>query len=450
MQLPLHEIPKYRTLLNAPRFLTDPIKLMEENIVRYGDTYRFQMGAHPAIFTANPAFIQHILQKQHKKYIKSPPHFDKIARYLGYGLLTIDGNRWVRQRKLIQPGFSKKRIANLTEIMNTVIRDFLMAFDQKIQLGPVDMYEEMQELAFNLVARSIFNLDIDPQELQAVSERISYLQRYVIKEIRTPFLMPWLKWSGQYAKALKLTAENDELIRKFIRDRRESDKAYDDLLQMLLDARYEDNAAPMDEQQLLDEIKILFVAGHDTTGNALSWVWHLLAKHPEWMTAIQTEISAQLSGPFPSYEEVPQLQKTRQVIEETMRMFPPAWITDRMAISEDHFQGIDIKKDTMLITFFYGAHHHPDYWQAPAQFRPERFEQEGRNTNSRTAFFPFGAGPRLCIGHHFAMLEMSLVLAHKVGKYSVKPVHDQVDKLALITLKPKTGVWMQVEKTGGI
>lgn len=444
MQLPLYEIPKYRTLLNAPRFLTNPIQLMEENIARYGDTYRFTMGKHPAIFTANPAFIQHILQKQHKKYIKSPPHFEKIARFLGYGLLTIDGNRWLRQRKLIQPGFSKKRIAKLTDIMHTVITDFLVDFDKKVQLGPVDLYEEMQQLAFNLVARSIFNLDIDSHQLQAISERINYLQHYVIKEIRTPFLMPWLKLSGQHPKARKLAVENDELIRGFIRERRQSNQQYDDLLQMLLDARYEDNGEPMDEQQILDEVKILFVAGHDTTGNALSWVWHLLAKHPQWMANIQKEVAQQVKGSSPTYEDIPKLQKTRQVLEETMRLYPPAWITDRMAISADHFQGIDIPKDTMVITFFYGAHHHSDHWQAPKQFRPDRFDPNLKA--KKEAFFPFGAGPRLCIGHHFAMLEMSLVLARLAGKYTFKPINEEVDKLALITLKPKIGIWMKVKK----
>lgn len=444
MQLPLHEIPKYRTLLNAPRFLSNPIQLMEENISNYGDTYRFQMGKHPAIFTANPAFIQHILQKQHKKYIKSPPHFEKIARYLGYGLLTIDGSRWVRQRKLIQPGFSKKRIAQLTEIMHTVITDFLADFDKKIKTGPVDLYEEMQQLAFNLVARSIFNLDIDKQQLQTISERISYLQHYVIKEIRTPFLMPWLKLSGQHTKALKLAAENDELIRTFIRERRQSNQQYDDLLQMLLDARYEDNGEPMSEQQLLDEVKILFVAGHDTTGNALSWVWHLLAKHPKWLTQVKEEVQQHSQDAFLPYQDIPKLQKTRQVIEETMRLYPPAWITDRMAIAPDHFQGVDIPKDTMVITFFYGAHHHEDHWQAPKHFRPERFDPNLKS--KKEAFFPFGAGPRLCIGHHFAMLEMSLVIARIAGKYTFKPIDKQVDQLALITLKPKSGVWMEVRK----
>lgn len=446
MQLPLYQIPRYQTLLNAPRFLKDPIRMMEENIQRYGDTYRFQMGAHPAIFTADPAFIQHVLQKQHKKYIKSPPHFERIARYLGYGLLTIDGQRWLRQRRLIQPGFNKKRIAQLTEIMHLVITDFFSSFDQKIQQGPVDLYEEMQTLAFNLVARSIFNLDINKEQLNQISERITYLQHYVIKEIRTPFMMPWLKWSGQYKKANKLASENDELIRTFIQERRASSKHYDDLLQMLLDARYEDTGEPMSDQQVLDEVKILFVAGHDTTANALSWTWHLLAQHPQWLQTIQTEVSTQTKGQLPTYEDIPKLSQTRQVIEEAMRLYPPAWITDRMAVEADHYQGVDIPKDTMLITFFYGAHRHPDFWKNPKVFQPNRFAPNHKNEGHKLAYMPFGAGPRLCIGNHFAMLEMTLVVARMAGRYTFIPQDTMIDPLALITLKPKTGVWMKVKK----
>ena len=442
----LQKIPRYKTLLNAPRFLSDPIRLMEENIQRYGDTYAFMMGKHPAIFTADPGLIQHVLQKQHKKYIKSPPHFEKLAKYLGYGLLTIDGDHWLRQRRLIQPGFSRKRIAGLTSIMNTVIDEFLVDLDHRIEAGPIDLYEEMQQLAFNLVARSIFNLHIDQDQLSQISAQIAYLQQYVIKEIRTPFLLPWLQLSGQKQAAERAASEADAIILQFIRERRQSTETYDDLLQMLLEARYEDTGAPMSEQQLLDEVKILFVAGHDTTGNALSWIWHLLAQHPEWTQQLRLEIDQVLGGKLPTYADIPNLSKTRQVIEEAMRLYPPAWITDRVAIADDHYQGLDIPEGTMLITFFYGAHHHPDYWSEPNRFRPERFAQAAGDNNRRLAYMPFGAGPRLCIGHHFAILEMTLVLVRMVGRYDWEPQYETMEKLALVTLKPKQEVRMQAKK----
>ena len=315
MSRTLPHIPKWRTIRNAPKFLSNPIALMKNNIEQYGDTYSFVMGGHPAIFTADPHFIQHVLQKAHRKYHKSPPHFEKIAKYLGYGLLTIDGQRWRKQRRLIQPGFHKQRIANLTKIMNTVIDEFMQEFDQRIEAGPVDMYTEMQELAFNLVARSIFNLQIDQAELQRISQLIADLQAYVIKEIRTPFLMPWLKLSGQYKRATKLASEADSIIQRFIEERKAGKEAFDDLLQMLLDARYEDNGAPMSPQQLIDEVKILFVAGHDTSGNALSWIWYLLERHPEWIEQLVEEVQQVVGQGVPQFEHLPQLLNTKQVMK---------------------------------------------------------------------------------------------------------------------------------------
>lgn len=446
MDRPIAEIPRWRTLRNAPKFLKDPIALMESNIKQYGSTYRFQLGNHPAIFTADPGFIQHVLQKQHRKYIKSPPHFEKLARYLGHGLLTIDGPYWLRQRRLIQPGFHRQRIASLATLMNQVIDDFIEDFDDQVDKEH-DLFDAMQELAFQIIARSIFNLQIDRASLNTISNSISEIQRYVIKEIRTPFLIPWLKVSGQQGKTRRLAAQNDEIILKLIRDRKLSGEPMDDLLQMLLDARYEDDGEAMSDQQLLDEVKILFVAGHDTSGNALSWTLYLLAKHPEWQKRLQTEVDKLLNGRLPEVTDLKTLEQTTQVIQESMRLFPPAWITDRMSISEDHYKGVDIEKGTLLITFLYGAHHHPGHWTDPESFRPDRFSPEQRDKINSAAYLPFGAGPRLCIGNSFAMMEMQLVLSRLLQRYTFRlSPNTQIEKLALVTLKPKYGVRLMVEK----
>lgn len=220
-----------------------------------------------------------------------------------------------------------------------------------------------------------------------------------------------------------------------------------DLLQMLMDARYEDNGEAMSNQQLLDEVKILFVAGHDTSGNALSWTLYLLAKYPEWQKRLQKEVDEVLNGSVPGVMDLKALEQVTQVIQESMRLFPPAWITDRMSIAEDHYQGVDIEKGTLLITFLYGAHHHPDHWGDPESFRPERFSVGQRDQINSAAYLPFGAGPRLCIGNSFAMMEMQLVLSRLMQRYTFQLTpNTKIDKLALITLKPKHGVRLKVEK----
>lgn len=439
-------IPRLKTLLNAPRFLRDPISLIEGNIRRYGDTYRFQMGKHPGILTANPGMIQHVLQKQHRRYIKSPPHFEKLARYLGHGLLTSDGAYWLKQRRLIQPGFHRQRIAGLHQLMDQVIADQLDQLDERIGNAPVDIYPQMQEMAFQIIARSIFNLYIGDQELAAISHSISALQRYVIKEIRTPFLSPWLRASGQQQKAKRLAEQNDTIILRLIQERKTSGKEMDDLLQMLLDARYEDGST-MSNQQLLDEVKILFVAGHDTSANALAWTWHLLTKHPEWLEKLRAEVDQHLQDQSPELEDLRHMPLLHQVIQEAMRLYPPAWITDRMAREDDIYQGITIPKGTLLVTFFYGAHHHPDHWENPYTFRPERFTPERKKGRHPAAYLPFGAGPRLCIGNSFAMLEMQLVLAKMIQRYRIRAASmAPVRKRALVTLQPGEPVLIHLDQ----
>ncbi len=440
-------IPAWKTIINAPQFLKNPIKMMRANIEKMGDTYSFTLGGHAAIFTAKPEFIQHVLQKNHRNYIKSPPHFEKLARYLGYGLLNLDGQKWLRQRRLIQPGFHRERIASLADIMNTVIDDFIDDFDPQILAGDIDMYDQMQQVAFQVISQSIFNLNIDPQELDFAREHIDYLQAYIIKEIRTPFLIPYLKWSGQSGLAKKYAEELDDILLRLIRDRQSGEASYDDLLQMLMDARYEDTGEAMSEQQLLDEVKILYVAGHETSANALTWTWYLLAKHPEWLDILRAEVAEVLGDRKPSYTDLPQLVKTRQVLQEAMRLFPPAWMTDRMALEDDEFEGIAISKGTMVATFIYGAHHHKDYWSDPDTFRPERFAEAHKANLKNAAYLPFGSGPRLCIGNSFAMMEMQMVIARMVTQYDVQLLSDEeIKPKALITLKPWNGLKMRVKK----
>ncbi|MEO0337697.1 MAG: cytochrome P450 [Bacteroidota bacterium] len=442
-------IPAWKTIWNAPKFLSNPIKMMRANIGKLGDTYSFTLGGHPAIFTAKPEFIQHVLQKNHRNYIKSPPHFEKIARYLGYGLLNLDGKKWLRQRRLIQPGFHRERIASLADIMNTVIDDFFQDFDTQTKGGDIDMYDQMQQVTFQVISQSIFNLNIDPQELNFARDRIDHLQAYIIKEIRTPFMIPYLKWSGQTAQAKKLSEELDEILIRLIQGRKASNERFDDLLQMLLDARYEDTGEAMPDQQLLDEVKILFVAGHETSANALTWTWYLLAKNPEWIAILRQEVAEVLGDKKPSYADLPKLIKTKQVLQESMRLFPPAWMTDRMALEDDEFEGIAIPKGTMVATFIYGAHHHKDYWKNPDAFQPERFDEAHKANLNNAAYLPFGAGPRLCIGNSFAMMEMQLVLARMIARYDVELLSDEeVKPKALVTLKPWSGLRMRVVRRG--
>lgn len=448
MKDPIQHIPRWKTLLNSLRFLKDPIPLLNDNQSRYGKTYRFYLGGiFPALFTADPAFIHYVLQKNHRNYKKSPAHFEKLAHFLGRGLLTSDGAYWLRQRRLIQPGFHRARLEGLASLMQQVIDERLRLLDTRADGSPVDIYREMLDLAFRIIARSIFSIDLPDEELNRLSLQITQLQEMVIRLIRQPFLEPWFRLSGAIRKHERIAADLDAIILRYIRARRADTANYNDLLQMLLDARYEDTGEGMTERQLLDELKILFVAGHETSANALAWTWYLLAQHPEAADKARQEIETVSQGGLPSFRMLSQLPYTTQVIEESMRLYPPAWITDRMAVEDDTFQGIAIPKGTYIVTYFYGVHHSPEFWENPEEFRPERFGALSIKSHTPGAYLPFGAGPRLCIGNHFAMMEMQLVLAAMLPRYRIELAPGQhVSAEPLVTLRPKGGIWLHMQK----
>lgn len=441
------QISRFRSFANSFRFVKDPIGSINDNLRQLGPTYGMYLGGLKAgILTIEPEIIKQILQKNHRNYPKSPLHFEKLAYFLGNGLLTSTGDYWLRQRRLIQPGFHRQRLAALTDIMQQTIEQQLDRFEQRID-SEVDAYSEMMEMAFRVVAASLFSTAITEEELQELSHAITTLQEFIIRQIRQPYLNPWFKLSGQVKKHERLTDVADRVIKNTIKKRLEGGEEADDLLQMLLDVRYEDTGEPMEEQQLLDESKIIFVAGHETSANALSWTWYLLAQHPEVTARIRTEVQTVLVDRRPGFSDLPKLTYTAQVIEESMRLYPPAWITDRLALEDDEVKGVRIPAQTMAIPYIYGAHHNPEVWQDPESFDPDRFSPENRKHIPPYAYLPFGGGPRLCIGNNFAIMEMQLILVEMIRRYDFSLIPEQdIQMKALITLRPYPGVRMKFKK----
>ena len=409
-----------------------------------GPTYGMYLGGlKPGILTIEPEIIQQILQKNHRNYPKSPLHFEKLAYFLGNGLLTSTGNYWLRQRRLIQPGFHRQRLEALTGIMQDTIEQQLERFEQRIG-QEVDAYQEMMEMAFRVVASSLFSTAITETELQELSFAITRLQEFIIRQIRQPYLEPWFRISGQIKKHERYTGLADRVIKNSIKKRLEGTENADDLLQMLLDARYQDTGEPMNEQQLLDESKIIFVAGHETSANALAWTWYLLAQHPAIIQKLRAEITDVLGDRRPTFSDLPNLTYTTQVIEESMRLYPPAWITDRVSIEEDEIGAVRIPANIMAIPYIYGAHHNPAIWEDPEVFNPDRFSAGNRKKIPPYAYLPFGGGPRLCIGNNFAIMEMQLILAEMIRRYHFELLPGQdIQMKALVTLRPFPGVRMK-------
>ncbi len=420
-------------LLKAERIRKNPIPFHKEFFDKFGDTFslRIGRGKHVILSRDNDVAL-HILQQQQKSYQKSELQTKFISKYLGHGLLTVNGDFWLRQRRLIQPAFHKQQMNQLTGNMQQTILWELkdLPQDQAVALFPV-----MNQLAFNVVAKSLFRLSADDLKMDRLKVIISEVQEFLIKEIRTPYKAWWYKLSGQVKKHQHMALETDAIIREIIEQRLQSGSKPGDLLDMLLDTRYEDTGEPMATQQLIDEIKILFIAGHETTANALTFTLHLLGNHPEIQQKVFEEVTAIASQTPNLVEQLQQMTYTNAVINESMRLYPPAWITDRENIVDDTLLGYSIQKGTLIGVSFYELHRNPKYWENPERFNPERFLGAQRK-QSMQYFYPFGAGPRMCIGMGFAMYEMGLALSYLVGKYYIKSSSPTVQFNPLITLKP--------------
>jgi cytochrome P450 len=269
-------------------------------------------------------------------------------------------------------------------------------------------------------------------------ERLQFIteanQKMLVRELRQPYLAWWFKISGTLDKYLDLTKEARTILKGIVEERKASATQYGDLLDMLLETRYDDGKG-MSEEQLIDEILIIFTAGHETTSNALTFTFQLLAKHPEWQEKIHEEWLNLGGDETDLMTRVSSSKVCQQVLEESMRLYPPAYFIDRVNIEADRFNEMDFQPGTNLLFSVYEMHRHPELWEKPDVFMPERFAEGARKFSSQ--YFPFGAGPRKCIGNNFAMFEMIIAVTELVKNYKMDPDFDKVGITPLITLKPK-------------
>lgn len=423
-------VPLWRFLKHSFEIVKNPLPFHHNNFNRLGDTFRLKIGFKKSvIFSRDAGLLQYVLQKNQRNYTKSEIQTRDLAKYVGRGLLTAEGAHWKRQRKLIQPGFHKKQLANLLEIMLHAIQQEL----QKIKVEvPFDVTLSFNDLAFEVVAKSLFSGAVSQEQIRRLQHITEEAQQMMVRELRQPYLIPYFKASGTLQKYIDLTLEARAILRGLIQ-KRKTGTPQNDLLDMLLDARYEDGT-PMEEEQLIDELLILFVAGHETTSNALSFTAQLLAKHPEYQEKIflETKKNASLS----LMEKLRSSPITQQVIEESLRLYPPAYFIDRLNLEDDHFNDMHFDKGTMLLFAVHEIHKDDRFWDRPLDFYPERFG-DMLPKDYAPYYFPFGAGPRMCIGNNFAMFEMILAIQELISTYTIEKINEIIDVNPLITLKPK-------------
>ena len=432
-------VSRIQSLKNAFRLVHNPIPVIQETMLKYGDTYAFHIGGKtPAHASRDPEVIKHVLRMNHKNYQKSPFQSKELASYIGKGLLTNNGGDWLRQRRLIQPVFHRKNINKLINLMDLVCAR-RMHHILGNSAGSLRIHHLAMDITFHIAAKAIFGDDVTSEELRSLRDDIERVQKMIVYQIRQPYKQWYYQLSGAIRKHKKLAQNAKRLVAEKSFNRQQSPEIKEDLLQLMLQLKYEDSGSPMSVDRLTDELIILLIAGHETTAQAVSWAISLIARHPDWQRRIKEEIDQNLD-PVKSMQTQSILFA---VINETLRLYPPAWVIDRISIREDSINGRTIPPQSFMMCFVYGLHRHEKYWENPNEFRPERFLKQEVNSDH---FIPFGAGPRLCIGHHFAMLELYVILKNILKLYNFKTINAPLPGLKpLITLQPNVQEVLKIQ-----
>lgn len=426
--------------------LRDNLGFMMQMARTYGDVVHYRVGNLKVYQINHPDAIKRVLVDNSGNYGKGAFQIGTLKELLGSSLFMSDGDFWLRQRRLMQPVFHRKQLAVFATEMTAITQESMDRWTARPDPGaPLDIALEMMRLTLDVATQTLFSTRLT-NDMAALGKLLTLVAEDVSFRFQMPLYPPVQVPTRRNRRFLKALAELDALIYGIIGQRRReltAGSAPNDLLTLLLLARDEETGEGMSDQQLRDEVMTLFAAGHETTAKALTWLWYLLSLHPQIERRLYDEVDTALAGRTPTLADLPALQYTRQVIEETMRLYPPAWITSRQVEAEDTLGGCTIPAGALVWISPYVVHRHPAFWDNPEGFDPDRFAPDQIRSRPKFAYFPFGGGPHLCIGRDFALMEAQLVVATIVQRYrlSLVPGH-KVTPEAIVTLRPQDALWM--------
>jgi cytochrome P450 len=435
-------VSRWRSFADSRAMASNPVKVLTKYNEVFGDTFRFYLGGiKEAIVTIDPTVIQHVLKTNAENYRKSEIQVKRMGHFLGKGLLTTHGEPWKTQRRLIQKGFDRKQLDTLALIMQDSLEESLREFDQQIQSGPVDIYPQLMRITFAMVSRSLFGARLKGEDIDLVSHTICTVQEFIVRQTLQPYLNPWFSISGELRKHEEMRTSADAVLLQYIKKRRNEAPGHD-LLQTLMDARYTDGEG-MSDELILSESMQLLVAGHETSSNALSWLLYLLSSRPDCLKQVRQEMEEALGGAPLGHADLPKFVFTTQVIQEALRLYPPFWMVDREAIADDRVGDTVIPAGSMVIVHVYGAHHAAKHWSDPETFDTDRFLKGTEKQRAPFTYLPFGGGPRVCIGNHYAMLQILMILSELLRRYDFQIVPGQmIEARPMVILRPKHGIRM--------
>ncbi|HWS87369.1 MAG TPA: cytochrome P450 [Pyrinomonadaceae bacterium] len=431
-----------RVLGNMREFNSDSLGFVERCAREFGDVVPTRFLYVPALFLFHPDHVEYVLTAGNKNFIKAAslrsPFFNRLV---GRGLVTSEGEFWRRQRRLAQPAFHHQRINSYAETM--------VAYAERMLAGwrdgqTLDAHEEMLVLTQAVVAQTLFSADVSG-ESREIGRALSNIVRPFASQATLKWILDNRLPTPAHLRFNRDVRRIDRFVYRLIEERRAGREDTGDLLSMLLAAQDEDGGG-MTDKQLRDELMTIFLAGHETTALALTWAWYLLARNPEAEERLAEELGEVLGGRAPTVADLPRLRYADWVVKESMRLYPPAWAVGRECVRECEVGGYRVPKGMQVFGFQWVIQRDPRWFRDPSAFRPERWGEESISRLPRYAYFPFGGGPRLCIGNYFATMEAVLILATIARRFRLRllPGHE-VEVLPALSLRPKHGLKVRLE-----
>lgn len=420
------------------QLLQEPFQTFLELNRRYGDVVRFPIRPNRAVYWfSKPEQVKYVLQDNHRNYSKAMT-YDFLRPVVGNGLLTSEGDFWLRQRRLVAPMFHRKRVVEYGRTMLEMVEDFVEQLGRDCS-EPIDIAAEMARLTLSIAGKILFNRDIR-RDSDRIGSALKMLFRDINTRILSPLSIPRSVPTPHNRRLDRALESLESVVYDLIDERRGREREYDDLLSMLMLAEDDETGKKMTDKQVRDEVMTFILAGHETTSNALTWCFYLLSQFPAVRRRLEDEVD-RLFDPEQPLTSIREMTYIEQVFDETTRLYPPAWTIEREPREDDLIDGYRVPAGSIVVVAPYFVHHNSDVWPNPEGFDPGRFAPSEKESHHRYAHFPFGGGPRMCVGADFAVLEAKIVLALVTRHFRLDLAPgQQIEPEATVTLYPANGV----------
>ncbi|CDO30838.1 cytochrome P450 [Mycolicibacterium porcinum] len=398
------------------QLMSDPLGFMK-GMDAVAPIVRVRLGARDVYFVNHPDLIKEVLVTREKEFSKAGMGKQRLDPLAGDGLSQIEGPEWSRARKMMRPGFTQRSLAKMSEKMVFAIADHLDSWEPKLAAGEsINLSSELAELTMSVLTSTIFGHSLTLEDRKTLDRDFAAANRWVNWRLWTPGFPEWAPLPGK-RKGIAAMARIDRVLAKLTDHRRQHPERYDDLLSMLVNAESEDDGSVFDAKQIRDHAMNLLFAGHETTAITSTWALALMQQHPYWEERAIREVDEVLQGRTPSFEDWQRLPVIKACWEEAMRMYPPAFINGRTAVADCELGGYSVPKGTMVMLNVVGTHYHPEFWDKPEEFNPDRFLDDRDKSRHMCAYYPFGVGSRMCIGKYMGTVEAVLAISMIYQRY---------------------------------